>query len=222
MNTPTQEQFNCYQSAYDYFNESLFAGKLKPCLLNFRGKSRKNMGLFWPNKWTRSDGSKTHEISLNPEVLLRPLKDTFSTLVHEMCHQQQQEFGKPPTKNYHDRQWGKMMEDVGLIPSNTGEPGGKKTGAQMTHYIAENGPFDKAFKQMPQDISLPWLTGIVPDKNEEPVVREKKSKYVCPCDKKVSGEPDLQILCVECGEQFMELEGANAVEFAKVDKNSLR
>jgi hypothetical protein len=27
------------------------------------------------------------------------------------------------------------MESIGLVPSNTGLPGGKRTGQQMTHYI---------------------------------------------------------------------------------------
>jgi hypothetical protein len=36
---------------------------------------------------------------------------------------------------YHDRVWGAKMEEVGLMPSNTGLPGGKKNGQQMTHYI---------------------------------------------------------------------------------------
>ncbi len=83
-----------------------FDGKLKPGLLNFRGRHKRNMGLFWPKKWARADGGVTHEIALNSEVLLRPLMETFGTLVHEMCHQWQEDFGKPPRGGYHDRQWG--------------------------------------------------------------------------------------------------------------------
>ena len=33
------------------------------------------------------------------------------------------------------------MQEIGLMPSNTGQPGGGKTGQQMTHYVIEDGPF---------------------------------------------------------------------------------
>lgn len=85
--TPTLEQFRAYQAAYDYFNAALFGGELKPCLLNFRGRHNRNLGLFWPKRWGRLDGTVTHEIALNPDVLLRPLVETMATLVHEMCYQ---------------------------------------------------------------------------------------------------------------------------------------
>src|SRR4051794_22674342 len=101
---PTLEQFAAYQAAYDYFNHELFGGELKPCILNFRGFNLRNMGIFCPHKWER-DGESCHEISLNPDVLRRPLIDTFSTLVHEMCHQWQQDFGEPPRSGYHDKEW---------------------------------------------------------------------------------------------------------------------
>ncbi len=40
------------------------------------------------------------------------------------------------------------MKRVGLIPSNTGAPGGKKTGYQMSHYIIDGGPFDLSFQRL--------------------------------------------------------------------------
>jgi len=204
--TPTLEQFSAFQAAYDYFNRTLFQGKLKPCLLNFRGKHKRNMGLFWPKKWVRADGGVTHEIALNPEVLLRPLMETFATLVHEMVHQWQQDFGTPSRSGYHDRQWGQQMEVVGLIPSNTGEPGGKKTGQQMTHYVAKDGPFEAAFVKMPKAVSLPWLTGSLPDNLKSPSKNKNKVKYVCECGTIVWGKADLFILCGECEEQFSQQE----------------
>jgi hypothetical protein len=37
------------------------------------------------------------------------------------------------------------MERVGLMPSSTGEPGGKRTGQKVSHYILADGPFARAF-----------------------------------------------------------------------------
>ncbi|MCS3273396.1 SprT-like domain-containing protein (plasmid) [Bacteroides fragilis] len=76
-----------------------------------------------------------HEISINPDFMDRPDKDWHSTLVHEMCHLWQEDFGKPSRNNYHNnKQWATKMIEIGLMPSDFGEPGGKTTGQQMTHY----------------------------------------------------------------------------------------
>ena len=49
------------------------------------------------------------------------------------------------------------MEDVGLMPSNTGRPGGKKTGQQMTHYIIRGGRFQKAvYDLLKNGFSISW------------------------------------------------------------------
>jgi hypothetical protein len=61
-----------------------------------------------------------------------------------MVHLWQHHFGKRPTRCYHDRQWSAKMKEIGLHPSDTGEFGGKETGSKMSHYIVENGLFDKA------------------------------------------------------------------------------
>jgi hypothetical protein len=45
-----------------------------------------------------------------------------------------------------------MMLAVGLIPSDTGKPGGKQTGQRMTHYIEPEGQFDRACRELDMDI----------------------------------------------------------------------
>ena len=40
------------------------------------------------------------------------------------------------------------MEALGLIPSDTGRPGGKRTGQSMGHYVSEGGPFEQAAKAL--------------------------------------------------------------------------
>ncbi len=199
---PTLQQFHAYQAAYDYFNESLFCGTLRPCLLNFRGRSKRNLGLFFPSRWSRSDGTATHEIALNPDVLKRALVETMSTLVHEMCHQWQEDFGEPPKGNYHNRQWSQKMESIGLAPSNTGEPGGKKTGRQMTHYVMRDGAFDRAWRAMPKSVLLPWLSGEAPKTAPAPSKNKNKVNYVCKCGNRVWGKSELLIQCGICGEQY--------------------
>ena len=48
------------------------------------------------------------------------------------------------------------MEEIGLMPSHNGKPGGDVTGYKMNDYIIENGPFDKYYKEMPKEYLFPW------------------------------------------------------------------
>jgi hypothetical protein len=91
----------------------------------------------------------TDEIALNPfHFSTRKSEEVLSTLAHEMVHLWQHHFGERPRKGYHDRQWASKMREIGLIPTNTGETGGKETGQKMTHLIEENGRFSGAVSKL--------------------------------------------------------------------------
>ena len=137
---PTKHQFTKYQKLYDYFNETLFDNELPYCLLILSRKAPRVCGHFSTNRWQDKDGNKTHEINLNPVYMaMTDEMDICQTLVHEMVHLWQYEFGNPSRAGYHNKEWANKMETVGLTPSNTGEEGGKKTGQQMSDYPAPNG-----------------------------------------------------------------------------------
>jgi hypothetical protein len=145
----TKTQFIQLDGLFDYYNKELFDGKLNDCMINMNRE--KGLGFFSPERWVDTDKQKEsgiHEISLNPDRLDRKEIEWHSTLVHEMVHLWQNDFGDPSRKGYHNKQWADKMQEIGLIPTDTGEPGGKKTGQAMTHYIADNGPFVKAFNAL--------------------------------------------------------------------------
>ena len=126
---PTPDQFRAYQAMYDYFNRALFGGQLRPVLLNF-SRHAGALGFFAPERWESQAGEgKAHEISINPQALRSlPPVEVASTLVHEMVHLWQHEHGEPSRTGYHNHEWGRKMESVGLVPSDTGKPGGKRSG----------------------------------------------------------------------------------------------
>lgn len=139
---PTMQMYTFVQDAYDFFNDRLFAGQLPPCLLTLQ-RDNNAMGYFSNNRWQRGkDKGTVHEIALNPAFFIthRPL-ELMQTLVHEMVHLWQHEFGKPSHRSYHNREWADKMESIGLMPSSTGEPGGKRTGQHMSDYPIPNGAF---------------------------------------------------------------------------------
>lgn len=223
--TPTDEQFNALNQAYEYFNQKLFDGILPSCLLNFSRKKGTH-GFFAPERWRRvgEDKYSTHEISLTPTTFYRGLKEILSTLVHEQVHLWQWEFGNPSRNGYHNREWAAKMEEIGLMPSNTGKPGGKRTGQSMTHYIISEGRYEMAFDSMPKAFKLPltslegdlmrsMLKGEPKTKVEGGAISTKtaklrpksrsKTKYSCPsCGVNVWGKDGLNLICEDCGEKL--------------------
>ena len=197
---PTDSQFAAYRAMWEFFNATLFGGTLRKVILNFSRRA-KSLGFFAAERWTSGD-QVTHEISLNPSHLKRDsARDVASTLVHEMVHLWQYDCGTPRRSGYHDAQWGRKMEQLGLMPSDTGAPGGKKTGYKMSHYIVDGGMFARAFDQMPRAYLLPWTCGIDEDAigKKKQKRKESKLKYSCPlCDANVWGKPGLHVRCDDC------------------------
>ena len=198
---PTQEAYAELQDAYDYFNQTLFGGRLPAALITFQRKNR-TRGYFSGDRWQSHHGDLSDEIAMNPEHFeTRSLPEVLSTLAHEMVHLRQHHEGKPSRSGYHNRQWADWMEDIGLIPSNTAAPGGKRTGQKMTHYIEAGGAFDLACKALvAKGFRLSWsdrgLGGGPTGKSGKSGTR---IKYACPdCGVAVWGKADLRLACLGC------------------------
>lgn len=139
------------------------------------------------------------EIALNPDVFsYQSDKDILDTLVHEMVHQWQYVYGKPSRKAYHNKQWADKMESIGLMPSDTGQPGGKRTGQRMSDYIIIGGKFDRAYNIFfKQYRGIHW-------QSPAPLLlkkqrRKSKVKYECPiCGQKCWAKPKANFICGDC------------------------
>lgn len=164
---PTPVQYTAFQQIYDYFNRALFRGNLPDVILNFTRQSQ-TAGYFAPVRWkaatipisfndsTRADPATRHEIAVHPSCLCRGKQEFVQTLVHEMVHLWQHEFGHPSLSTYHNQEWADKMESVGLMPSSTGQPGGKRTGQHMRDYLLPSGKLAQALEQMPESLWLPF------------------------------------------------------------------
>ena len=119
-------------------------------------------------------GEKAHEIAINPAYFAsHSLVEVLQTLVHEQCHLWQQCFGQRKSQyGYHNREWARKMESIGLVPSQTGAPGGKKTGQQMSDYPLPGGPFLMACDSLvATGFEISWVDRI-PAGRESSQVRE--------------------------------------------------
>lgn len=136
------------QQAYDHFNVELFDGKLPGCLITLQ-REKKSHGYFSFQRFASAEGLRCDEIALNPMYFaIVPLEGNMQTLVHEMAHQWQAHFGDRGRARYHNAEWGQKMEAIGLMPSSTGKPGGKRTGDHVADYPIKGGRFEIAARKL--------------------------------------------------------------------------
>jgi hypothetical protein len=145
----TRAEYGAFQKGYYFFNRELFGGSLPDVLVTLQ-RHAKAYGYFAPERFTgRTEHTAAHELALNPDGFTgRTDELILSTLAHEMAHVWQQSHGTPPRRSYHDREWAAKMKEIGLQPSTTGEPGGKKSGQSVTHYIIPGGAYARAFAKL--------------------------------------------------------------------------
>lgn len=142
--------------AFDHFNDTLFDAALPDCPVFFSRKV--DFGGFFPAR--RAEGrpdtnADTPVILMNPDKLGEPPAFVMSVLVHEQCHLWRGIQG-PRVHLAHDARWASKMVEVGLMPSQTGRPGGRQAGHRMSHYILPDGRFERAFRAMPPASLHPW------------------------------------------------------------------
>jgi predicted SprT family Zn-dependent metalloprotease len=226
MDNPTQKTYDALRQAYDFFNARLFEGRLPSCLITMQRKANA-YGYFAGGRFGTRDGQEiTDEIALNPAHFSdRSTEDSLSTLVHEMTHLEQHHFGKPSRSGYHNREWAGLMRRVGLIPTDTGAPGGKQVGQRMTHYIEAGGPYDRACAALMQRGSaLPyvdlWTDAAAKGKASKKAA--SKTKYTCPaCAANAWAKPDTNLICGDCSEP-MAAEPADDARLSVINGPSVR
>ena len=203
MTTPTEQAYTELQHAYDFFNRQVFDGQLPPCLITLQRKNR-TYGYFSGERWNDQAGAVTDEIALNPvHFATRSTDEVLSTLAHEMVHLWQHHFGKPSRSSYHNKEWAARMDTIGLCPSDTGMPGGKRTGQHMSHYVIEGGAYAQACTAfLASGFLISWRDRGREDglgKPKSPGKAGVRTKYTCPkCELNAWAKPDVVLVCGEC------------------------
>lgn len=141
---PTLDFYGHLDDAFVFFNDRLFDGALPKIMFELTNK-KQVAGLFKAASWQATDGVYVHSIAINPQIIVQstPLV-IYITLVKEMVHLWQKTYGKASRPGYHNTEWGDKMESIGLMPSSTGLPGGKKVGQKMSSYLIAGGAFEAA------------------------------------------------------------------------------
>ncbi len=218
----TTEQYTTIETIYDYYNKHLFEGKLSGCMLSFTRK-KNTAGYFSANSWVkRSSRTAVHEIAINPETTDLKDNEFHQTLVHEMVHQWQQEYGTPSRKCYHNKEWAAKMLEVGLMPYNVKEPE-KMTGQTVSDHLIEGGKLYYLILQLekenffvplepkryfPRSVILndgvgESLEELPAEESEEPNKMGKRFKFTCNCNINLWGKYDLDVTCNICNSIFV-------------------
>ena len=96
-----------------------------------------------------------------------------------------------------------MMHEVGLHPSDTGEPGGKEVGQKVSHYIVKGGRFDKACAELVRGgYAVAYVEAWSEESNKARSAKSaSKTKYTCPaCGLNAWAKPDVALVCGECNQ----------------------
>ena len=176
---------------FDLFNENFFQGRLKNPVISFERTRSDTLGHFALDR--NAFGLKWNT-NINCLYVDLPLVDTLATLLHEMTHQWQQEFGKKGTKrrtsSYHNVEFRDMTKSMG-IPSN-------ESGATLSY----QNPFLLLLKNHGVDIYQKSFSEEMPVISKRPG-KSKLKKWHCGCTNVRVAISDFQAQCLKCGNRFI-------------------
>ena len=202
---PTLQTFQTAQAAFDFFNKRFWNNKLPPVMFLLHRKSS-SAGYYREDSFRKINGQGTlPELSVSPCQLKE--KDVMQTILHEMCHHWQACFGDTGSRGYHNTEWATEMQRVELMPSTTGEPGGKTTGFKMSDYPIKGGAFNAAMRDWKKTREkFEWFSPPEPKKTRqaaEPTTAGEKSvasktKFSCTCGLNAWAKPTAHLVCGDC------------------------
>ena len=223
---PTPETYLSLEKAFEHFNQRLFQNRL-PAVVFVLSRKPGMRGHFVPARWRRRGGAgkpgPKANVTLADEICLHPddlatqdPEETLGVLVHQMVHQEQWVSGSPSRGGYHNHEWAGLMRTVGLIPTSTGEPGGRPVGQQVDHCVEPGGPFEHAAQELmksgwdfawealptkpirvPVDDAAAPVGGTAEPETEAPTTT--RQRYTCPdCGLNAWAKPQSNLMCGDC------------------------
>jgi hypothetical protein len=205
MIQPICENAKAYDLAFTHLNNELYGGKLPIPMLILTRDRRITMGHFAPRRWDgRRRGESIHEIAVNVNCSAnRDPVTVFGVLAHEMTHLWQQERGHPTRHGYHNKEWAREAQRIGLII----EGGGQKVHTE----VGPGGLAEAAIASMPDQAVFPWISaevgvGNLPQPKGQPQVRGGvRPRYTCPiCGLHAWAKPGASLVCGIDGQVLVE------------------
>lgn len=214
LRVPTLENAAYWQFLTKVINERFFGGELPETMVTFTHR-RRALGYFCSCAFEDGAGRIAHEIAMNPDWFETVgFAQTLSTLGHELTHLWRHVHGGKNRKGgvdapgYHSAVWANKMESIGLMPSDTGKPGGKRTGYRVSDYIIEGGRFDLFCRELQiSGVDLLWRTAKPRAHAADPEVisvtaapgKKAKTGFICRgCGERAWARKSAQFDCRRC------------------------
>ncbi len=215
---PTLQVYGWLEAVAQHFNAALFGGELPAVVFTLQRRNASS-GHFISSRWRSKVGEDdpVSEIAINPAVIAsRSLISLYQAITHELCHHWQDKKGHVTRDGYHNSEWAEKMIEIGLMPSSTGAPGGKKTGQKMADYPIVDGKFIKACVSIVDDLAEPPL---VETALEHPLFNRRMALNEYQLSDDLARKLNLSLCTVYPGLQFDESAEALAKAKLKVKYN---
>ena len=199
-------EYKTFGAAYTFLNERLFHEDLPAsCMITLNRRGNYD-GYFGPGHFVSRVSSPVvilDEIAINSDRFAsRGDEEILSILGHQMVHAWVHYYSRKRSRpTYHGQQWANKMEQIGLMPSSTGQPDGERTGQKVEHYIIEGGCFQVTSTEFLDGAVLEWNS--LPDAKKTPA---SKVKYTCPvpaCQQNAWAKEFASLICGHCNVQMM-------------------
>jgi hypothetical protein len=169
----------------DRFNENFFDNILQTPAISFERRRANNLGHYVLKR--NAFGFKWN-ININSRHVERPFAETLGTLLHEMIHQWQQEFGAKkiiwPRNNYHNVEFRVKSALLGIPSDNYGRTLG----------------YEKPFLSLLEKYGLNYEPK--PVLEEKVIGNSKLKKWTCGCTNARVAIVDFRAECLKCGNRF--------------------
>ena len=161
--------------------------------------------------WLSKNGA-THEINIGAGTLARPIEEVTATLLHEMVHYYNYENGVQDCSRgntYHNRRFKESAESHGLCVEHSEKYGWSRTSPSddLLAFVIDNDLTDILINRNECSGFRIAGTGTHSGTNGGTPPRTSSTrKYVCPCcGNSVRATKEVNIACMDCGQQMLEV-----------------
>ncbi len=208
--------------AFEVLNRVYFNNELPPIVITIMS-SKRTYGHYTVECEWRRENERLHEINISAEHLDRPIENVCATLCHEMVHYYCALNGIADTSQggrYHNKNFKREAEARGLMISKAPYIGWSVTEPSLEFIqVLKDNNIEKPLDINRDGYYSSWgvdgsngLTGGKgidglggEDGNKKP--KSSTRKYICPsCGNSFRATKDINVLCMDCGEQFIKVE----------------
>lgn len=206
---------------FEIFNQKFYDGKLQKPVITIQANKNRKLAYGWCTTkkiWKdRFQENFFYEINLTPEFLHLEIYEICATLLHEMAHLANLQFGIKDCSRgntYHNLKFKEMAEKGGLRIEHH-----PKYGWTITHLTDETTALIDSLDIDPAVFALyrhsPAIHDVEGGKSEgEEGIIDKPEKpksgwrqYFCPvCGQKIRASKDVNIICGDCHETMKKVE----------------